>query len=84
MKNLKRYEIIKASCYVYRRGGICEIENFSFLYDKELATNIANVNIYMGDKLDNVIEFYNRFCPEDYVIIKKRDATFEKVGELWL
>ena len=84
MKDKKRYEIIHANCIVYRKSGIVEKETFSFLYDKDFDIDIAKVNIYNGDKLQNVIDFYNKFCPDDFYILKFRDAEFEKVGEIWL
>ena len=84
MKNKKHYEIIYAICLVYRKSGIVEIETFSFLYDKYYDIHIATTTIHLRDKLQNAIDFYNKFCPEDYVITKFENESFEKVGEIWL
>lgn len=77
MKNKNLYQIIKAKCIVSRKGGIKEMETFSFLANTE---NILNANILLSKQID----FYNEFCPEDYVITKFENESFEKVGEIWL
>ena len=77
MKDKKLYQIIKAKCIVSRKCGIKEMETFSFL-----------VNIYTKSAynilLSKEIDFYNEFCPEDYVILNFINEEFEKVGEIWL
>ena len=79
----KLYQIIKAKCIVSRKDGIKEMETFSFLYD--CSFNIDNLS--KGDYLNLLkkhIDFYNEFCPEDYVILNFINEEFEKVGEIWL
>lgn len=73
----KLYQIIKADCIVSRKGGIKEMETFSFLANTE---NILNANILLSKQID----IYNEFCPEDYVITKFGNGSFETVGEIWL
>ena len=73
----KLYKIIKADCIVSRKGGIKEMETFSFLANTE---NILNANILLSKQID----FYNELCPEDYVITKFENESFETVGEIWL
>ena len=77
----KKYAIIKATCIVSRKDGIKTNETFSFL---------ANAYIYLYSKsaynilLSKQIDFYNEFCPEDYIITKFENESFETVGEIWL
>ena len=75
----KLYQIIKAKCIVSHKCGIKEMETFSFL---------ANAYIYAKTAykilLSKQIDFYNDFCPEDYIITKFENEEFEQVGELWL
>lgn len=82
MKDKKRYEIIYATCIVSRKGGIKEQKTFSFLYD---ITQLIDFDLELcyDTKLKNAIEYYNEFCPEDFIIIKYEFAKFEKVGEIW-
>lgn len=76
----KLYQIIKAKCIVSRKGGIKEMETFSFLANTEIR---IYANIYKI-LLSNQIDFYNEFCPEDNVITKFENESFETVGEIWL
>lgn len=85
MKNKKLYQIVKAKCIVSRNGGIKEIEEFSFLFnDKDCHRLVVNVYNLLKVCLQKQIDFYNAFCPEDYVISKFENEKFEQVGELWL
>ena len=76
----KLYQIIKAKCIVSRKGGIKEMETFSFLVNTEIR---IYANIYKIS-LSNQIDFYNEFCPEDYIITKFENESFETLGEIWL
>ena len=76
----KLYQIIKAKCIVSRKGGIKEMETFSFLVNAEIR---IYANIYKI-LLSKQIDFYNEFCPEDYIITKSENESFEQVGEIWL
>ena len=85
--NKKKYAIIKATCIVSRKDGIKTNETFSFLYD---LTYLLRFHIDTLSKVDyNIllkkqIDFYNEFCPEDYIITKFENESFETVGEIWL
>lgn len=76
-ENKKLYQIIKAKCIVSRKCGIKEMETFSFLANTEF---IFDINILLSKQID----FYNEFCPEDYVITKFENESFETVGEICL
>lgn len=83
--NKTQYSIINSYCIVYRKGGIREYDNFSFLVDKTYFINSKSASYdILEQKLKSQIDFYNQFCPEDDKIIKFEDANFEKTGELWL
>lgn len=77
MKDKKLYEIIKATCKVWRAGGIIEYDEFVFCILKFERRNLE-------EQLENQIDMFNCYCPDDYMISKYDDAKFEKVGELWL
>lgn len=79
MKDKKLYCIIHASCIVSRHSGIKELDTFSFL----LSPNMYTLH-QMKKELKSSIDFYNEFCPEDFVISNFENAEFEKVGEIWL
>lgn len=79
MKDKKLYKIIKADCIVSRKCGIKEPETFSFLANAYIYTKKV-YNILLSKQID----LYNEFCPEDYVITKFENESFEKVGEIWL
>ena len=84
MKDKKKYAIIKATCIASRKDGLKTNETFSFLYD----CSYFNFDTLLKDDyismLKKQIDFYNEFCPEDYVITKFEDADFQWVGEIWL
>ena len=85
--NKKKYAIIKATCIVTRKDGIKTNETFSFLYDCSFILTFNIDNLSKGDYLNLLkkhIDFYNEFCPEDYVILNFINEEFEKVGEIWL
>ena len=75
----KLYQIIKAKCIVSHKCGIKEMETFSFLANAYIYTKTA-YNILLSKQID----FYNEFCPEDYIITKFENESFETVGEIWL
>ena len=75
----KLYQIIKAKCIVSRKGGIKEMETFSFLASEYIYAK-TTYNILLSKQID----FYNEFCPEDYIITKFENESFETVGEIWL
>lgn len=79
MKDKKLYKIIKANCIVSRKCGIKELETFSFLANIDICIKQA-YNFLLSKQID----FYNKFCPEDYEITKFENENFEKVGEIWL
>ena len=87
MKNKKLYQIIKADCIVIRKGGIKEIETFSFIYDINFylhkTVGISISGIYK-ELLDKQIQFYNEYCPDDFVIKKYEVNEFIVGGEIWL
>ena len=87
-KNMKKlYQIIKAKCIVSRKGGIKEMETFSFLYDLSYILTFHIDTLLKDDYLillKKQIDFYNEFCPEDYVILNFENEEFEQVGEIWL
>ena len=76
----KLYQIIKAKCIVSRKGDIKQMETFSFLVNTKIR---IYANIYKI-LLSKQIDFYNEFCPEDYIITKFENESFETVGEIWL
>ena len=81
--NKKEYAIIKATCIVTRKDGIKTNETFSFLYDWSFNIDTLLKDDYLN-LLKKQIDFYNEFCPEDYVILNFENEEFEQVGEIWL
>ena len=85
--NKKKYAIIKATCIVSRKDGIKTNETFSFLYDLTYILTFHIDTLLKDDYLNMLkkqIDFYNEFCPEDYIITKFENESFETVGEIWL
>ena len=85
--NKKKYAIIKATCIVSRKDGIKTNETFSFLYDWTYILTFHIDTLLKDDYhilLKQQIDFYNEFCPEDYVILNFENEEFEQVGEIWL
>ena len=78
--NKKRYNIIKATCIVSRRGGIKEQDEFLF----SIEYNWQFEQSAYTKQLNHQIKMFNEFCPEDFKIVKTENEYFEKVGEIWL
>ena len=81
----KRYIIYHASVLVTRRCGVKEIDTFSFIIQQDEFS--GEIEHKMIIELNNQIELFNDFCPEDMQIIycdETDQCSFEKVGEIWL
>lgn len=84
MKDRKLYDVVNASGIIARKNGIIETETFTFLIERDFYN--YDIELKSHCMLKRQIDFYNLFCPDDYVIINQKieDFNFKKVGELWL